>query len=59
MVKVYEDLTDAEQSKLSEAWLQIYKGLEVYEELTGAENLDDVINGYLWEIIYLQKAEQA
>lgn len=54
MVKAYTDLTEQEESQISDAWLLIYKGLEVYERIFDVD-LSDLMHGELWENIeYLQ-----
>lgn len=58
MVKVYEDLTEQEQDQLSHAWRKIYEGLLIYEEVTGASDLDDIVYDDLWEAITFQKGEE-
>ena len=58
MIKRYDDLTEAEQSKLADAWQKIYEGLQVYGEITGASSLDDIVYDELWETIDYQAGEE-
>lgn len=58
MIKTYEQLNDSERSKLSKAWADIAEGLGVYETVTGAYNLDDILYEELWETIGYQKTDE-
>lgn len=58
MVKRYDDLTEAEQNKLAEAWPKICEGLQIYEEVTGAD-LQNIVYDELWETIDYQASEEA
>jgi hypothetical protein len=57
MIKQYDDLTEAEQDKLSKAWQKVYKGLQVYEEVTSAD-LQDIVHDELGETIEYQASEE-
>ncbi len=59
MIRLYDDLPEQEQDKLSYAWLKIYEGLKMYEQITGAESLDDVMYDELWQQIEYQQSEEA
>lgn len=51
----YEDLTEEQKNQLSYAWLKICEGLEVYTEVTGVGQLDDMVNSFLWDTIELEQ----
>ena len=55
MAKVYEDLTPEEQNKLSYAWLDVHKGLEVYSRILGVDQLDDMVNSFIWDTAKFEK----
>lgn len=57
-VKEYQDLSPAEQDQLSKAWAKIAEGLNVYEQVTGAYQLDDILYDVLWETIGYQKEDR-
>lgn len=57
MIKVYDDLTPQEQDELSNAWLKICEGLEVYARVTGADSLDDIVYDELWDAIAAQQLD--
>lgn len=56
-VRVSDDLTPEEHEELSKAWLDVVKGLEVYERITGAD-LIDITNDEIWENVEFQKFEE-
>lgn len=58
MIREYEDLTPKEQDELSHAWMKIYEGLEVYERITGANSLDEIVYDEIWEQVLYQKGNE-
>lgn len=44
-----EDYKPEDQERLRKAWQQIESALEVYEEITGAEFIDDAVHEVIWE----------
>ena len=61
MTKVYDDLTFSEQDDLSNAWLDIYKGLEVYAKHTGVsvDELADCANEAIHDYLEFRKGERS
>ena len=55
VVKDYEQLSETDKTRVAKAWAQIADGLSVYEEVTGAYDLADIVNDDLWETIGYQK----
>lgn len=55
MIRLYEELTPKQQDKLSHAWVKVVEGLEVYESVTGAQDLDDLIYEHIWAEVQWQK----
>lgn len=53
----YTDLTDQERTILTNVWPDIKILLDIYEEITGAKGLDEVIYEKLWEEITRQNNE--
>lgn len=58
MIKTYKQLTDKEENQLAQAWASIARSLTIYENITGASDLSNVINEKLWEEIEYQKEEE-
>lgn len=57
-VRTYDELNEVEKNKLADAWLKLVEGLRIYEEVTGASDLDDLVYDELWEIIEYQCSEE-
>lgn len=58
MIKDYSSLSGKDENVLAKAWNNIHKALDVYERVTGASDLDDVINECIWAEIEQQKAAE-
>jgi hypothetical protein len=58
MVKLWDDLTATEKERLEIQARRVYDALAVYEEVTGAWNLDEEVAERIWDWVrYCQEEE--
>lgn len=59
MIKQFEDLSEIEQARIAEVQTELYKLLKEYERLTGARELFDEVEPFIWDTVDFQALELA